>query len=155
MAAARRARQASRADAPRVAKRVARARDEQPRSRKIQVCNRCHGRAVRTRREELSMACYRHARTRRRNGVAGHMAQGRRLRAIAWVRATYRRCRRTPLLHTRSARCAAHLPCMARGRTARLARCVGLRRSSARPTHTFSARRSSTNFLHLQIIHNF
>ena len=31
-----------------------------------------------------------------------------------------------------------HLPCMACGRTARLARCrVGLRRSSARPTHTF------------------
>ena len=25
--------------------------------------------------------------------MAGHMAQGRRLRAIAWVRATYGRCR--------------------------------------------------------------
>ena len=93
MAAARRARQASRADAPRVAKRVARARDEEPSSRNIQVRDRCHGRAVRTRREERSMACYRHARTRRRSGVAGHMAQGGRLRAIAWVRATYQRCR--------------------------------------------------------------
>ena len=118
MAAARRARQASRADAPRVTKRVARARDEQPRSRKIQVCNRCHGRAVRTRREELSMACYRHARTRRRNGVAGHMAQGRRLRAIAWVRATHRRCRSWNAAAPR-ALCplCSHLPCMACGRT--------------------------------------
>ena len=59
----------------------------------IQVRDRCHGRAARTRREELIMACCRHARTRRRSGVAGHMAQGGRLRAIAWARATYRRCR--------------------------------------------------------------
>ena len=59
LASARRARQASRAAAPRFANRVARARDEKPSSNHIQVHMRCRGRAAQTRREELSMACCR------------------------------------------------------------------------------------------------
>ena len=94
MAPARKARQASRADAPRVAKRAARARDDELSSRSIQVRDRCHGRAARMRREELIMSCCRCANEEMLSGMDGRMAQGGRLRAIAFVRATYRRCRR-------------------------------------------------------------
>ena len=94
VAAARRARQASRADAPRVAKRVFRAQDEEPSSRHTETRDSCHGGAARTRCEELSMACCRHANEEMLSGMDGRMAQGGRLPAIALVRATYRRCRR-------------------------------------------------------------
>ena len=74
--------------------RVTRARDDEPSSRRIQVRDRCHGRAARMRREELIMSCCRRANKEMLSGVDGRMAQGGRLRAIAFVRATYRRCRR-------------------------------------------------------------
>ena len=40
------------------------------------------------------MSCCHHANKEMLSGVDGRMAQGGRLRAIAFVRATYRRCRR-------------------------------------------------------------
>ena len=139
----------SRAAAPRVANRVARARDEEASSPKIQVRERCHGRAARTRREELSMACCRYANEEMLSGVAGCVAQGGRLRAIAFVRATYRRCRSwNPAAPCALCPLSGSLAMHGTWPDAGLARCVPLRRSSARSTHTFSARRTSTNLVH-------
>ena len=89
--------------------------------------------------------------------MAGHMAQGRRLRAIAWVRATYRRCRSWNAAARRAlcplCRSLAMHGTWTDGTAGSMCRVAPI--ICAADPHFFSARRSSTNFLHLQIIHNF
>ena len=114
--------------------RVTRARDDEPSSRRIQVRDRCHGRAARMRREELIMSCCRRANKEMLSGVDGRMAQGGRLRAIAFVRATYRRCRRQDAATPRQlGPLSLSWAAWHDGRMAP----VGRSRSSAQPTHTF------------------
>ena len=68
------------------------------------------------------------------SGMDGRMAQGGRLRAIAFVRATYRRCRRQDAATPRQlGPLSLSWAAWHDGRMAP----VGRSRSSARPTHTF------------------
>ena len=124
--------------------RVTRARDDEPSSRRIQVRDRCHGRAARMRREELIMACCRHANEEMLSGMDGRMAQGGRQRAIAFVRATYRRCRRQNAAAPRELRPLSRSQAMhgtlPDGRLEDR-RCE----SSARPTHTFLGAKLATD----------
>ena len=105
----RRARQAARVAACRVANRVARARDEEPSALVINARKHCHGRAARTRREELIVACCSDANSEMGERRGEHKAQGERAPAM------FSRQRRnghadvaTAPLHASSARIAAH-----------------------------------------------
>ena len=134
--------------------RVTRARDDEPSSRRIQVRDRCHGRAARMRREELIMSCCRCANEEMLSGMDGRMAQGGRLRAIAFVRATYRRCRRQDAATPRQlGPLSLSWAAWHDGRMAP----VGRSRSSARPTHTFlgAARTSLFTVVKLTLSRHF